>query len=190
MVRTRPWAGSGQRRGWMPQIGGHLAVPGWAVSINHFSRSAPLWFLWFLVAPLVCPTGCSTRAGLSDEKGWEKRNRRLDREAHTRTCACSSIGRWEPAKEWARRERERATLAEKERTYATARHCTVLGEPCCAGKVLWAFGPQSQADKRKKIEPRDGRTTTGYAQPGQTGQQTCGGGVRREGCGRRGLTER
>jgi hypothetical protein len=34
----------------MPQIGGHLAVPGRAVSINHFSRSAPrgLWFLWFL----------------------------------------------------------------------------------------------------------------------------------------------
>lgn len=63
MMRTRPWAGSGQRRGWMPQIGGHLAVPGWAVSINHFSRSAPLWFLWFL----------GGSSGLSDwllDEGW------------------------------------------------------------------------------------------------------------------------
>lgn len=39
----------------MPQIGGHLAVPAWAVSINHFSRSAlhPVVPCVVPVAPLV-----------------------------------------------------------------------------------------------------------------------------------------
>lgn len=90
-------------------------------------------------------------------------------EAHSRTCTCSSIGRWEPAKEWARREGERATLTEK-RTYLyyrTALHCAGRAVLVLGG-VLWALGHNPRPIKEEKIEPRDSRTTTRYAQPVQT----------------------
>lgn len=107
---------------------------------------------------------------MSDEKGWEKRNRstRPKRLTVELALAAPLAGGNRPRNGPGEREK-RASLTEK-RTYLyyrTALHCAGRAVLVLGG-VLWALGHNPRPIKEEKIEPRDSRTTTGYAQPVQT----------------------
>ena len=95
---------------------------------------------------------------------------RVDREAHSQLQWKVGTG------QGMRQARGRMTgLSGKERTYTTARHCTVLEEPCCAA-LRGAMGHCPRPIKEEKIEPQDNRAQQGTHSQARQGSKPGGGG--------------
>lgn len=127
---------------------------------------------------LVCPTGA--RRGLIERREGVGKEEPSTRPRGSLALAAPLAGGNRPRN--GPGERERARLTEKERTYTTARHCTVLGEPCCAGSLLWALGhyprPIKEGKNRTTRQQNHNRVRTALGTDQQTGgecdEKRCG----------------